>query len=81
MNPTRAETRFLLAIDRFLQARSREQKVQAARWVNAWDKRAKAAPFVWPDPSHPASTSLLNTSDTWEVQCLIIFELDETART
>jgi hypothetical protein len=42
MKKSCAEARFILAVDRFLQARTREQKVQAARWVVAWNKLAKA---------------------------------------
>jgi hypothetical protein len=64
---TRAEIRFILALDRFLQARNQEQKIQAARWVNAWGKHVEAAPLGRSDRFHSAWTSLLDTSDISEV--------------
>jgi hypothetical protein len=48
MNTSRIESRFILAMDRFLQARTREEKVQAAHWVNAWRKHAKITPVCRP---------------------------------
>jgi len=44
MRTARVKSRFWLAVDRFLQSRTREQKVLAARWVNAWDKLKSDTP-------------------------------------
>lgn len=47
MKTSKVELRLILALDRFVQARTLEEKRRAARWVNAWDALAKAESRLW----------------------------------